>query len=352
MISKKNQIYNFIITKLFKGDELMDLLTCFKNKAKDNKKKIVLPEGEEPRIIKAAAKILKEEIADLYILGKEEEINSIAHKEDIDINQAEIIDPGQTELLDEFIETFYQLRKHKGISKKEARSQVVNPLYFGTMLVHTDRAAGMVAGSINATGNVLRPAFQIIKTKPGVSVVSGAFIIQIPDCKYGDNGTFVYADCGVNPDPNTEQLAEIAISSAKTAKCLLDMDPVVALLSFSTKGSAQHELVDKVVKATELAKEKAPDLTIDGELQLDAALVDSVAAKKCPDSKVGGKANVLIFPDLQAGNIGYKLTERLANAVALGPILQGINKPVNDLSRGCSVEDIINIVAITSIQAE
>ncbi len=329
----------------------MDLLTSFKKRASENKKTIVLPEGNEPRVIKAAASILEEGIANLYILGKEEEIKSIANSVGISVEGAVLINPGNSDFLDEFTDVFYELRKHKGVTKEEARSIVIDPLYFGTMLVHTDRVAGMVAGSINATGDVLRPSFQIIKTKPGVSVVSGAFIMQVPDCEYSSKGTFVFADCGVNPNPNDKQLAEIAITSAQTATCLLDLDPVVAMLSFSTKGSASHESVDKVVRATEIAKKQAPDLKIDGELQLDAAIVQSVADSKSPNSNVAGKANVLVFPDLQSGNIGYKLTQRLAKATALGPILQGIAKPVNDLSRGCSVEDIINIVAITSVQS-
>jgi len=330
----------------------MDLLTSFKKRASENRKTIVLPEGNEPRVIKAAASILEEGIANLYILGKEEEINSTANDQGVSVEGAVLINPDQSELLDEFTDLFYELRKHKGITKEEARSAIVDPLYFGTMLVHTDRAAGMVAGSINATGDVLRPSFQIIKTKPGVSVVSGAFVMEVPDCQYGNDGVFIFADCAVNPNPAEDQLAEIAITSAETAKNLLGIDPVVAMLSFSTKGSASHELVDKVVNATKIAKEKAPDLILDGEFQLDAAIVNAVANTKCPDSNVAGKANVLVFPDLQSGNIGYKLTQRLAKATAVGPILQGIAKPVNDLSRGCSVEDIVNIVAITSVQAD
>jgi len=330
----------------------MDLLKDFKKRASENKKTIVLPEGTEKRVVKAAASILEEGIADIYLLGREDEIKSIAAEEGVSLDGAMLISPGQSELVEEFTEIFFQLRKHKGISLEEARRQVVDPLYFGTMLVHTDRAVGMVAGSINATGDVLRPAFQIIKTKPGISIVSGAFIMQVPDCILGEKGSFIFADCAVNPNPDEAQLAEIAITSAETAKTLLGVDPIVAMLSFSTKGSACHELVDRVVNAMKIAKKKAPELKLDGELQVDAALVESVAKTKAPDSNVAGKANVLIFPDLQSGNIGYKLTQRLAKAEAVGPILQGIAKPVNDLSRGCSVEDIVNIVAITSVQAE
>ncbi len=329
----------------------MELLEDFKNRARDNRKKIVLPEGTEPRIIKAAFEILKDELAEIILLGAEDEIKSIASQEGADIDRAVLINPGQSDWKQEFDHFFYQLRKHKGISRDEASRIMVDPLYFGTMLVHTGQADGMVAGSINSTGDVLRPPFQIIKTKPGVSVVSGAFIMQLPDSELGANGTFVFADCAVNPVPEAEQLAEIALSSAETARTLLNIEPIVALLSFSTKGSASHELVERVVTATKIARERAQGLLLDGELQADAALIAAVAKTKCPDNCVAGKANVLVFPDLQSGNIGYKLVERLAGAKAIGPILQGIAKPVNDLSRGCSVDDIVNLVAITSVQA-
>jgi phosphate acetyltransferase len=334
-----------------KGDVAMDLLTTFRKKARENTKRIVLPEGNEPRIIKAAGIVLEEKLADLIILGKEEEIKSIAEKEGVSIEGADLIDPGSSELYEEFVDTYFDLRKHKGITREEASSQVVNPLYFGTLLVHAGHADGMVAGSINATGDVLRPAFQIIKTSPGISVVSGAFLMKTPECDYGTDGLFVFADCAVNPVPDAEQLAEIALSSAETARTLLGVEPTVALLSFSTRGSARHELVEKVIKATEIARKKAPELNLDGELQADAALVKSVARTKCPDSKVAGNANVLVFPDLQSGNIGYKLVQRLGKAKAIGPILQGIAKPINDLSRGCSVDDIVNLICITSVQA-
>ncbi len=329
----------------------MKLIKRLQEKAKTINNKIVLPEGTEPRILKAASIIKKENIAEIIILGNENEISSIANKEKINIENMEIIDPEKSTLIKSFANDFYNLRKHKGITLKEAENIIKDPLYFGTMLVHTNRCQGLVAGAVNPTGHVIRPAFQIIRTSEKFSVASGLFVMDVPDCKLGQKGTFIFADCAVNPSPDSKQLAEIAVSSSITAKKLLGIDPVVALLSYSTKGSASGKLVDKVREAVDFALEMQPDLLIDGELQLDAAIVPSVAQNKAPDSNVAGKANVLIFPDLQAGNIGYKLVERLANAVALGPILQGLAKPVNDLSRGCSVEDIVNVVAITSIQA-
>ena len=329
----------------------MELMKKFKDKAKGNKQTIVLPEGNEPRILQAAEKILQEGIADLIILGKEEEINKKVKELGINIKEARIINPVNSNLFAEFTDIYFELRKHKGIKREDAAKLMEDVLYFATMLVHTDRAAGLVAGSINATGDVLRPAFQVIKTRENVSVVSGAFIMDVPECELGEEGVLVFADCAVNPAPDKNQLAEIAVSTAQTTKALLNIDPVVALLSFSTKGSAAHELVDKVREATDIAKNMAPELEIDGELQADAALLTKIAKTKAPESKVAGRANVLVFPDLQAGNIGYKLVQRLAGAEAIGPILQGIAKPVNDLSRGCSVDDVVNMVAITAVQA-
>ena len=330
----------------------MDVMKEFKNKAKQSKKTIVLPEGYEPRMINALPQIKKENLADIILLGKEAKIKGIANKEGVSLDGVSIINPEKSTLKDEFAEIFYDLRKHKGITKEDALDQIVDPLYFGILLVHTEKADGMVAGSINATGDVLRPALQIVKTKDDISVVSGAMIMDVPETEYGHDGIFIFSDVAVNPNPDAKQLAEIAVSSAETAKLLPGLDPEVAMLSFSTKGSAKHELADKVIEATELAQKLNPDLSVDGEMQADAALVPEVGKKKSPDSNVAGKANVLVFPDLQAGNIGYKLVQRLAKADAIGPILQGMAKPVNDLSRGCSVEDIVNVVAITAAQAQ
>ena len=275
----------------------------------------------------------------------------IAQKAAFDVNQVTIVDPA-SDNLDEYADLLYELRKAKGMEKEQAAQLVKNPLYLGVMLVKTGKADGMVAGSVNSTGDTLRPALQIIKTAPGIKTVSSCFIMVLPEgSKYGENGVMVFADCAVNIEPDAEQLASIAIASADTAKKIAGIDPKIAMLSFSTKGSAKHANVDKVVEATKIVNTIAPELQCDGELQLDAAIVESVAQLKAPGSKIAGHANVLIFPDLQSGNIGYKLVQRLAGAQAVGPICQGFNKPVNDLSRGCSSEDIVNVVAMTVLQA-
>lgn len=328
----------------------MDVIGNIIEKAKNNIKKIVLAEGTEARNLKAAEIVLKEKIADIVLLGNEAEIKAAA--KGLDISGAEIIDPVNSPKSEEYAEAFYELRKHKGMTIEKAREIMKDPMYYGCMMVKEDDADGLVSGAVHATADLLRPAFQIIKTAPGVSVVSSSFIMIVPNCDLGANGILLYSDCGVIPNPTAEELASIAIAAAGTMRTLVGVEPVVAMLSFSTKGSAQHELVDKVRKATELAQKMAPDLQIDGELQADAALIPEVAKLKAPGSKVAGHANVLIFPDLQAGNIGYKLTQRLAKAEAIGPLLQGLAKPVNDLSRGCSPEDIVAEVAITSVQAQ
>jgi len=330
----------------------MKLSQLIRKKAKKNPKIIVLPEGEEPRMIKAAETIINEGFASLILLGREESIKSKAQELGVELpNEIKIINPKDSKKLKEYAESYYQLRKNKGISSDEAYQLLENPLYFGALMVYHDDADGLVAGSINATGDVFRPALQTIKTAPGINIVSSSFVMVVPDCPYGEKGIIVFADCALNPEPNAEQLADVAIASAATGKALVGFEPRVAMLSFSTKGSGKHPLVDKVIEATKIAKEKRPELLIDGELQADAALIPSIGERKAPNSKIAGKANVLIFPDLHSGNIAYKLIERLAKAEAIGPISQGMRKPVNDLSRGCSAEDIVNVVAITVLQA-
>lgn len=330
----------------------MELMNKIWEAAKADKKKIVLPEGSESRTVVAAQKIAEEGIAMPILIGNEEEILKSAKEQGVELKGVQIIDPETSTDLNKYIEAFYELRKNKGMTMEKAERIVRDPLYFGTMMVKLDDADGMVSGAVHTTGDLLRPGLQIIKTAPGVSVVSSFFIMLVPGSKYGEEGMLLFSDCAVNPNPNSEQLAAIAIATAETAKNLCKMDPKVAMLSFSTMGSADHELVDKVRTATERAKELRPDLQIDGELQLDAAIVKKVADQKAPNSKVAGNANVLVFPDLQAGNIGYKLVQRFANAEAIGPVCQGFAKPINDLSRGCSSEDIVNVVALTAVQAQ
>lgn len=328
---------------------MSNLLNELKEKAKKAYKRIVLPEGEEERIVLAAEKITKQKIAKVTLLGDEEVIKSKFNK--VDFSGIEIINPKTSNKLHDLANILYEARKKKGMTREEANEIAKNNLYFGVLLLQNGDVDGMVAGSINSTGDVLRPALQVIKTAPNISTVSSCFVMVMPDgCKYGENGVLVFGDCAVNPNPTAEQLAAIAISSCKTTRSLVGVEPKVAMLSFSTKGSAKHEFVDKVVEATEIVRKLVPDINIDGELQADAALVKAVGDLKAPGSQVAGEANVLIFPDLQSGNIGYKLVQRLANAEAIGPICQGFNLPVNDLSRGCSVDDVVNVVAITICQ--
>ena len=329
---------------------MSEFIENLKKRAKENIKTIVLAEGEELRTIQCAAIVKKEGYAKNILLGNPEKIKAIAAAEKLDIDGIEIINPELGN--EEYAQLFAELRKKKGVTIEQARETVKDPLYYGNMMVKTGAADGMVAGAVNSTANVIRPALQILKTAPGTKLVSAFFIINIPDCTYGNNGTFIFADCGLNQDPNADEVSEIAISSAKSYKQLICDEPKIAMLSYSTYGSAKSDLVTKMQEATRLAKEKAPELAIDGELQLDAAIVDTVAKQKAPQSNVAGQANVLVFPNLDAGNIGYKIAQRLGKGEAYGPVLQGIAKPVNDLSRGCVAEDIAGVVAITAIQAQ
>ena len=331
----------------------MAFIDEIKKKARADKKRIVLPESNDERTLRAAEKILKEDLADIILVGKEEQILSDAKGLGLDLTGLKTIDPETSEKTEGYVQTLYELRKAKGMTEEEAKNTIVgDALTFGIMMVKEGDADGMGAGACHSTAATLRPALQIIRTAPGTKLVSGFFVMDVPNCDMGENGTFVFADCGLNQDPTAEELAAIADSSAKNFEALVGAKARVAMLSHSTMGSAKHALVDKVQEATKIAKETYPELTVDGELQLDAALVDSVAKSKAPESQVAGKANVLIFPNLDAGNIGYKLVQRLAKAEAYGPMLQGIAKPVNDLSRGCSWEDIVGVVAITAVQAQ
>jgi len=330
----------------------MNLIEKIREKARQDCQRIVLPEGDEQRTVMAADAIIREKLCYLYMLADPAEVEKKAQQYGLkNLVKATIINPKDHKKKQEYTELLYEIRKSKGMTREEAATLVEDPLYLGTLMIKAGDADGEVAGARNATGDVLRPAFQIVRTIPGISIVSGAFIMILPDHAFGEDGVIVFADGAVHPDPDERQLAEIAVATARTTRSILGFEPRIAMISFSTKGSANHPMVDKVVNATRIAREMDPSLVIDGELQADAALIESIAKSKAPDSLIQGDANVLIFPDLNVGNAAYKLVQRLAKAEAVGPVLQGMAAPINDLSRGCSVSDIVNMVAITANQA-
>ena len=330
----------------------MNLLNQIKENAKKHNKKIVLPESLEERTLQAADIIIEEKLAQVILTANPDEIKKEAERLNLkNIDKAIIVDPKNHEKKDQYIDLMVEIRKNKGLTREDASKLVEDPLYLATIMIKNGDADGEVAGAENATGDVLRPAFQYVKTKPGISVVSGAFLMILKDKQFGEDGLMVFADCAVHPNPTDKELAEIAVATGATTRAIAGIEPRIAMLSFSTKGSAKHEMVDKVVNATKMAKEMDPSLKIDGELQADAAIIEAIGQKKAPGSEIAGKANVLVFPTLETGNIAYKLVQRLAGAEAVGPVLQGMAAPINDLSRGCSVSDIVNLVAITANQA-
>ncbi len=330
----------------------MTFIEAIKEKAKKDIKTIILPESEDLRVLEGASKVLKEGFAKIILIGDEEEVRKRANENNIDLTKATIINPKTSEKYEEYVNQFYELRKAKGMTIEKARETILEPIYFGMMMVKQGDSDGLVSGACHSTANTLRPALQILKTAPGTKLVSAFFAMVVPNCEYGENGVFIFGDSGLVENPTAEELSEIAISSSKSFHQLTGKEPKVAMLSYSTYGSAHSELTEKVIEATKLLKEKEPNLICDGELQLDAAIVPEIAASKAPGSPVAGKANTLIFPNLDAGNIGYKLVQRLAKAEAYGPLCQGIAKPVNDLSRGCNSDDIAGVVAITCVQAQ
>ena len=330
----------------------MNFIEGIKDKARKEMKKIVLPEASDIRIIEAADTVLKEGYANVVLVGNEENILKMAEENSLDVSKATIIDPLKSEKASYYANELYELRKAKGMTIEDATKLVQDEVYYGMMMVKLGEADGLVSGAIHSTSDTLRPALQILKTAPGTKLVSAFFLMVVPDCEYGEDGVFVFGDCGLNENPDAESLAEIAHSSSESFKALVGKEAKVAMLSYSTMGSAKSELTQKVIDATNIVKERYPEMKVDGEMQLDAAIVPSVGKSKAPNSEIAGNANTLIFPDLNAGNIGYKLTQRLAKAEAYGPLCQGIAKPVNDLSRGCSAADIAGVVAITAVQAQ
>lgn len=330
----------------------MNFIDSIKERARQNIKTVVLPEASDLRIIKAAAIALKEKYANIILVGDEENIKVMASENNLDISEAKIVNPLKSDKAEIYANKLYELRKEKGMTLENARELVKDEVYFSMMMVKLEEADGLVSGAIHSTSDTLRPALQILKTAPGTKLVSAFFLMVVPDCEYGENGVFVFGDCGLNQNPTAEELVEIAHSSSKSFEQLVGKESKVAMLSYSTMGSAKSELTQKVIDATNMVKEKYPEMKVDGELQLDAAIVPSVGKSKAPNSDIAGNANTLIFPDLNAGNIGYKLTQRLGKAEAYGPLCQGIARPVNDLSRGCSAEDVAGVIAITAVQAQ